>query len=139
MIQKQPFRSIFTKKLSENMRIIDKITPMPKCSFNKVALQEEHLWSAVSTVSKLEKISLFKNNFIIFSLHFLNNFVICIKTIIIIMLLSKYIIILIAIFILCLSYFMTTLYQHLILVCLLQYFSESISSTCFFFSWKCRI
>ena len=34
--QKQPFRGVLRKSRSENMK---QITPMPKCDFNKVALQ----------------------------------------------------------------------------------------------------
>ena len=37
--QKQPFRGVLWKRCSENMQQIYKRTPMPKCDFNKVALQ----------------------------------------------------------------------------------------------------
>ena len=39
MIQKQPFRNVPMKRCSENMQQIYKKTPMPKCDYNKVALQ----------------------------------------------------------------------------------------------------
>ena len=38
-LQKQPFRGAFSKRGSENMLQISRRTPMPKCDFNKVALQ----------------------------------------------------------------------------------------------------
>ena len=37
--QKQLSRGVFKKRCSENMRQIYRRTPMPKCDFNKVALQ----------------------------------------------------------------------------------------------------
>ena len=37
--QKQPSRGILRKRCSENMQKIYRRTPMPKCNFNKVALQ----------------------------------------------------------------------------------------------------
>ena len=37
--RKQPFRGILLKRYSENAQQIYKRTPMPKCNFNKVALQ----------------------------------------------------------------------------------------------------
>ena len=37
--QKQPLRGVLEKRSSENMQQIYAITPMPKCDFNKVALQ----------------------------------------------------------------------------------------------------
>ena len=49
-------------------------------------------------------------------------------------------IILIKTFLLCLSYFMTTLYQCLMFACLLQYFFQSISLAFYFFlkTAKCK-
>ena len=38
-VQKQPFRGVLLKRCSENMQQIYRRTPMPKCNFNKVALQ----------------------------------------------------------------------------------------------------
>ena len=38
-MQKQPFRGVIKKRCSENMQQIYRRTPMPKCDFNKVALQ----------------------------------------------------------------------------------------------------
>ena len=38
-IQKQPSRGVLKKRFSENMQQIYRRTPMPKCNFNKVALQ----------------------------------------------------------------------------------------------------
>ena len=35
--EKQPFRGVFRRRLSENMLQIYKRTPIPKCDFNKVA------------------------------------------------------------------------------------------------------
>ena len=37
--QKQPFRGVLREKCSGNMQQFYKRTPMPKCDFNKVALQ----------------------------------------------------------------------------------------------------
>ena len=37
--QKQPSRGVLRKRCSENMQQIYMRTPMPKCDFNKVALQ----------------------------------------------------------------------------------------------------
>ena len=37
--QKQPTRGVLRKSSSENMQQIYSKTPMPKCDFNKVALQ----------------------------------------------------------------------------------------------------
>ena len=37
--QKQPSRDVPIKRCSENMQQIYRKTPMPKCDFNKVALQ----------------------------------------------------------------------------------------------------
>ena len=37
--QKQPLRGVRRKKFSEDMQKIYRRTPMPKCDFNKVALQ----------------------------------------------------------------------------------------------------
>ena len=37
--QKQPSRGVLKKRCSKNMRQIYRRTPMPKCDFNKVALQ----------------------------------------------------------------------------------------------------
>ena len=37
--QKQPSRGVLRKRCSENMQHIYRRTPMPKCDFNKVALQ----------------------------------------------------------------------------------------------------
>ena len=36
---KQPVRGVLLKRCSENMQQIYRRTPMPKCDFNKVALQ----------------------------------------------------------------------------------------------------
>ena len=38
-LQKQPFRGVLKKRCSEKMQQIYRRTPMPKCDFNKVALQ----------------------------------------------------------------------------------------------------
>ena len=38
-IQKQPFRGVLNKKYSEYMQQIYRRTSIPKCFFNKVALQ----------------------------------------------------------------------------------------------------
>ena len=38
-VQKQSSRGVPRKRYSENMRQIYRRTPMPKCDFNKVALQ----------------------------------------------------------------------------------------------------
>ena len=38
-VQKQPSRGVRKKRCSENMQQIYRTTPMPKCDFNKVALQ----------------------------------------------------------------------------------------------------
>ena len=38
-LQKQPFRGALSKRCSENMQQMYRRTPMPKCDFNKVALQ----------------------------------------------------------------------------------------------------
>ena len=37
--QKQPSRAVLRRRCSENMQQIYRRTPMPKCDFNKVALQ----------------------------------------------------------------------------------------------------
>ena len=37
--QKQPSRSVFIKRCSENKQQIYRRTPMPKCDFNKAAKQ----------------------------------------------------------------------------------------------------
>ena len=39
IFQKQPSRGVHTKRCSENMLQIYKRTPMPKCDFNKVAIE----------------------------------------------------------------------------------------------------
>ena len=41
-VQKQPLRGVLRKRCSENMQQIYRGTPMPKCDFNKVALQLEN-------------------------------------------------------------------------------------------------
>ena len=75
-MQKQPSRSFLKKRCSENVQQIYSRTPMPKCDFNKVALQlywnhtlawvycctfaayfqntfsQEHLWTATSGYAK---------------------------------------------------------------------------------------
>ena len=85
--QKQPSRAVLGKRCSENMQQIYRRTPMPKCDFNKVALQvycnrtsawvfsckfaayfqntflRKHLWMAAS--EKWKDIS--------YSLHFLSS------------------------------------------------------------------
>ena len=38
-MQKQSPRGVFKKRRSENMQQIYRRTPLPKCNFNKVALQ----------------------------------------------------------------------------------------------------
>ena len=45
-IQKQPSRGVLRKRCSENMQQIYRRTPMPKCDFNKVAL--EVYWNHIS-------------------------------------------------------------------------------------------
>ena len=47
-IQKQPLRGVLRKICSENMQQIYRRTPMPKCDFNKVALQLRHGFSPVN-------------------------------------------------------------------------------------------
>ena len=42
--QKQPFRGAIEKRRSENMQQIYRRKPMPKCDFNKVALQHTSAW-----------------------------------------------------------------------------------------------
>ena len=37
--QKQPSIGVLKKRCSENMQLIYRRTPMPKCDFNKVTLQ----------------------------------------------------------------------------------------------------
>ena len=44
-VQKQPSRGVLKKTCSKNMQQIYRRTPMPKCDFNKVALQ---LWTTAS-------------------------------------------------------------------------------------------
>ena len=39
LIKKQPPRGVLIKRCSENMQEIYRRTPVPKCDFNKVALQ----------------------------------------------------------------------------------------------------
>ena len=39
IFQKQPSRGVHTKRYSENMLQIYRRTPMPKCDFNKVAIE----------------------------------------------------------------------------------------------------
>ena len=39
IFQEQPSRGVLKKRCSENMQQIYRRTPMPKCNFNKVALQ----------------------------------------------------------------------------------------------------
>ena len=48
-IQKQPFRGVHSKRCSDNMQQNYRRTPMPKCDFNKVALQLywNHTWAWV--------------------------------------------------------------------------------------------
>ena len=38
-LEKQPFKGVFIKRCSENIQQFYKRTPMPKCDFNKVAIQ----------------------------------------------------------------------------------------------------
>ena len=38
-LQNQPPRGVLKKRCSENMQQIYRRTPMPKCDFNKVAIQ----------------------------------------------------------------------------------------------------
>ena len=45
-LQKQPSRGVIKKSCSENMQQIYRRTPMPKCDFNKVAL--ELYWNCTS-------------------------------------------------------------------------------------------
>ena len=40
-VQKQPFRGVPRKRCSENMQQIYRRTSLPKCDFNKVALQQD--------------------------------------------------------------------------------------------------
>ena len=57
ILQKQPSRGVLQKRCSENMQQIYRRPPMPKCDFNKAALQgrcsEEHLWTAASHTSMI--------------------------------------------------------------------------------------
>ena len=39
--QKQPSRGVLKKRCSEDMQLIYRRTPMPKCDFNKVASKEK--------------------------------------------------------------------------------------------------
>ena len=39
VMQEQPSRAVLEKKCSENMQQIYSRAPMPKCNFNKIALQ----------------------------------------------------------------------------------------------------
>ena len=48
--QKQPFSGVLKKRCSENMQQTYRGTPMPKCDFNKFALQ---LWHGCSPVNLL--------------------------------------------------------------------------------------
>ena len=48
--QNQPSRGVLKKRCSENMQQIYRRTPMPKCDFNKVALQ--YLRTAASDIGK---------------------------------------------------------------------------------------
>ena len=40
MVQKQPSRGVLRKRCPENMQQMYRKTPMPKCDFNKVVLQQ---------------------------------------------------------------------------------------------------
>ena len=44
-LQKQPSRGVLKKRCSENIQQIYRRTPMPKCNFNKVALQSSWMFS----------------------------------------------------------------------------------------------
>ena len=66
-LQKQPLRSVPWKRCFGKMQQIYRRTPMPRCDFNKVALQwmvsfawvlsckfaasQEHLWTAASEIN----------------------------------------------------------------------------------------
>ena len=62
IFQKQRSRGILSKRCSENMQQIYRRTPMPKCDFNKVALQfiEIALWHGCSPAYFA---AYFQNNF----------------------------------------------------------------------------
>ena len=47
-LQKQPSRGVLRKKCSQNMQKIYRRTPMPRCDFNKVALQLYWFWNRAS-------------------------------------------------------------------------------------------
>ena len=60
--QKQPPRSVIKKKCFENMQQIYRRTPMPKCDFNKVALQVN--WNRTSVwVTSCKFAAYFRNTF----------------------------------------------------------------------------
>ena len=56
--QKQPPRGVLRKRCSENMQQIYRRTPMPKCDFNKVAIE---LWIIVNCESLRKYFKLRKN------------------------------------------------------------------------------
>ena len=61
-LQKQPPRSVLRKRCSENMRQIYRRIPMPKCDFNKVALQL--YWNRTSAwASSCKFAAYFQNTF----------------------------------------------------------------------------
>ena len=52
-VQKQPLRNVLRKRCSENMQQIYRGTPIPKCDFNKVALQlENSIWNLLQVNNK---------------------------------------------------------------------------------------
>ena len=54
--QKQPSRGFFTKRYSKNVQQICRRAPVPKCDFNKVALQlyQNHALARVKYVGNLQ-------------------------------------------------------------------------------------
>ena len=62
ILQKQPSRDVFRKRCSKNMQQIYRRTSMPKCDFNKVALQ--FYWNHTSAwVFSCKFAAYFQNNF----------------------------------------------------------------------------
>ena len=62
-LPKQPSRGVLKKRCSENMQQINRRTPMPKCDFNKVALQL--YWNhALASVFSCKFDAYFQNTFL---------------------------------------------------------------------------
>ena len=90
--QKQSSRGVLKKRCAENMQQICRRTPMPKCDFNKVALQYGcylvnllHIFRTPSSSKTsgwlLLKFSIFELQFMIKIIKYFNKFVLkCIKS-----------------------------------------------------------